>query len=197
MSCGSAAGKNPNASLLKDHSLTLFEALFRDNYERLFFFAYDLVRDRETAHDVVSDVFANVWQRRDQLQMQHTVAYLFTSVRNRSITHLRQAQRSTAIVEEVTAITDAYDDTDWMEHEARVNALHRELERMPERVRMVLHARFFEQRSNQEVAEMLGITVDGVKKIVQRAFATLRNNIPEGKKKLRGVPLSLLFCIYC
>ena len=92
MSCGSAAGKNPNASLLKDHSLTLFEALFRDNYERLFFFAYDLVRDREAAHDVVSDVFASLLDGGLAIRSDNARGFLLTCVRNSCINVIRHKQ---------------------------------------------------------------------------------------------------------
>ena len=171
-----------------------FERLFKSNYERLYYFAYDLVRDEESARDVVSEVFANAWQRRELLDPSRVLSYLFTSVRNRSLDQLKASHRNVAIVEEVTSLTDHFADSDWQEHEERVLALLKGMEQLPERSRRVLNARFFEMKSNQEVAEMIGITVDGVKKIVQRSFATLRESL--GKKTLTGVPLRLLLCIY-
>ena len=57
----------------------------------------------------------------------------------------------------------------------------------------MLHLRFFEQKNNQEVADLLGITIDGVKKIVQRSFAQLRDSLNE--KMLIFVLLLLLFSI--
>ena len=87
-----------------------------------------------------------------------------------------------------------YSDTDWEEYEARIRALKAELDRQPERVRRVLYMRFYEQKSNQEVAEQLGVTVDGVKKIIQRSFAQMRVSL--GKKMLKFVPLLLLACMY-
>jgi RNA polymerase sigma factor (sigma-70 family) len=86
-----------------------------------------------------------------------------------------------------------YSDNEWDEYEASIEALKTELNRQPERVRHVLYMRFYEQKSNQEVADQLGITVDGVKKIVQRSFAQMRVSL--GKKMLKFVPLLLLACI--
>ena len=84
-------------------------------------------------------------------------------------------------------------ESDWNEYEARIAHLRAELNRQPERVRRVLYLRFYEQKTNQEVADMLGISVDGVKKIIQRAFAQMRISL--GKKMLKFVPLLLLSCI--
>ena len=56
-----------------------------------------------------------------------------------------------------------------------------------------MRLRFFEQKSNQEVADLLNVTVDGVKKIVQRAFAQLRVTLDE--KMLNLVLLLILASI--
>lgn len=171
-----------------------FEHLFKTHFERLYYFAYDIVRDEESARDVVSEVFANAWQRHEMLDASRVVSYLFTSVRNRCLDQLKKARRSLTLVEEVASLTNHFTDADWQEHEERVQALLHALDDLSERSRMVLTARFFEMKSNQEVAEMMGLSVDGVKKIVQRSFAHLRSVL--GKKTLTGVPLRLLLCIY-
>ena len=85
---------------------------------------------------------------------------------------------------------EAFTEQDWEEHEARIALLRQELARQPERVRRVLHLRFQEQKSNQEVAEILGISVDGVKKVIQRSFAQMR--VLMGKKMLNSVLLFIL-----
>ncbi len=96
-------------------------------------------------------------------------------------------------MEEVLNDLEHYTETDWNEYEARITHLKAVLNRQPERVRRVLYLRFYEQKSNQDVADMLGISVDGVKKIIQRSFAQMRISL--GKKMLKFVPLLLLSCI--
>ncbi|MBQ1485363.1 MAG: sigma-70 family RNA polymerase sigma factor [Muribaculaceae bacterium] len=106
---------------------------------------------------------------------------------------LRHQNRYVPLLDEVIHELENYTDTDREKYEARIEALKEELNRQPERVRRVLYLRFYEQKSNQDVADMLGITVDGVKKIVQRSFAQMRVSL--SKKMLKFVPLLLLACM--
>lgn len=62
-------------------SVVEFEALFRKNYERLYYHAYDIIHDEDQAKDVVSDVFANVWQLRENTDMSTVLSYHYTAVR--------------------------------------------------------------------------------------------------------------------
>ena len=170
-----------------------YEQLFRYNYERLYYHSLDIVHDEDVARDVVSDVYVNVWRLRETITSDTALSYLYTSVRNRSLDQLRQHSRHVPLIEEVIQELEHFSDTDWEEYETRIRALKAELDRQPERVRRVLYMRFYEQKSNQEVAQQLGITVDGVKKIIQRSFAQMRVSL--GKKMLKFVPLLLFACM--
>ena len=174
-------------------SVQEYEQLFKQNFERLYYHSLDIVHDEDVARDVVSDVYVNVWRLRESIALDTALSYLYTSVRNRSLDQLRLLNRHVPLIEEVIQELEQYSDTDWQEYEARIEAMKAELNRQPERVRHVLYLRFYEQKSNQEVADQLGITVDGVKKIVQRSFAQMRVSL--GKKMLKFVPLLLLACI--
>ena len=170
-----------------------YEQLFRYNYERLYYHSLDIVHDEDVARDVVSDVYVNVWRLRETITSDTALSYLYTSVRNRSLDQLRHHSRHVPLIEEVIQELEHFSDTDWEEYETRIRALKAELDRQPERVRRVLYMRFYEQKSNQEVAQQLGITVDGVKKIIQRSFAQMRVSL--GKKMLKFVPLLLFACM--
>ncbi|MBQ9576643.1 MAG: sigma-70 family RNA polymerase sigma factor [Muribaculaceae bacterium] len=170
-----------------------YENLFKQNYERLYYHAHAITHDEDIAKDVVSEVFVNVWRLRETIDQNTVLSYLYTSVRNRCLDQLKQSNRQVPLMEEVLNDLEHYTETDWNEYEARITHLKAVLNRQPERVRRVLYLRFYEQKSNQDVADMLGISVDGVKKIIQRSFAQMRISL--GKKMLKFVPLLLLSCI--
>ena len=163
------------------------------HFEQLYYHAFDFVRDEDAAKDVVSDVFVNVWQLRDTIDVDRVLSYLYVSVRNRCLDQLSYKKRELPLLDEVVAHMEDFNDNDWERYELRVKQLNQELAKLPERGRKVLHLRFFEQKNNQEVADLLGITIDGVKKIVQRSFAQLRDSLNE--KMLIFVLLLLLFSI--
>ena len=170
-----------------------YENLFKQNYERLYYHAHAITHDEDIAKDVVSEVFVNVWRLRETIDQNTVLSYLYTSVRNRCLDQLKQSNRQVPLMEEVLNDLEHYTETDWNEYEARITHLKAVLNRQPERVRRVLYLRFYEQKSNQDVADMLGISVDGVKKIIQRSFAQMRISL--GKKMLKFVPLLLFACM--
>ncbi len=180
---------NPGGTM----SVLDYEKLFKRYYEQLYYHAHAIVHDDDIAKDTVSEVFINVWRLRDTIDSSTVLSYLYSSVRNRCLNQLKLCNRHVPLVEEALAEMENYNETDWHEYEARIAHLRAELARQPERVRRVLYLRFYELKSNQEVADMLGITVDGVKKIIQRAFAQMRVSL--GKKMLKFVLLLLLSCI--
>lgn len=66
--------------------------LFMDIYSKdLFVFAQGYVRSRETAEEIVSDVFLEVWHNRHTLdQIKSMKSWLLTIVRNKAISYLRK-----------------------------------------------------------------------------------------------------------
>ncbi len=67
-----------------------FEQLFRMHAAALCDFAFSYVRSREIAEEVVQDLFCWIWEQRFTVEMAHGVrAWLFTSVRNRSLNAVR------------------------------------------------------------------------------------------------------------
>jgi uncharacterized protein (DUF1501 family) len=51
-----------------------FEKIYEGNFERLIRYAFSITKDKEIAEDVVADVFANLWDKRDVkfIQLYHT-----------------------------------------------------------------------------------------------------------------------------
>ena len=54
-----------------------FETLYRENYSRMFRVAFDFLQDNEISRDVVSDVFAKIWQKSELMDPATLEGYLF------------------------------------------------------------------------------------------------------------------------
>ena len=153
-----------------------FEQLFNDMYERLYYFAYDYVADGETAKDIVSEVFAVVWRNRERIRERNLKSYLHKSVRNRCLDHLRSQQRL-ADTTETYMESLAEDDDSWDEREQRICQLQQEIRQLPPRTQWMLKEKYYNGRTYQELSEMLGITPEGIKKMVIRTYAQLRDRL--------------------
>ena len=67
-----------------------FDALIREHYERLANLAYRYLRSDAAAEDAVQEVLLKVWQRRDVVNLDDPLPYLYQAVRNECFMVLRQ-----------------------------------------------------------------------------------------------------------
>ena len=77
-----------------------FEHMFTDNYNVLCNYAYNILADRDTAEDVVQDVFVYLWEKRSGLTADQPLSYIFTAVKHKSL-EIIQKQKRQAKREEV------------------------------------------------------------------------------------------------
>src|SRR2546427_10321020 len=96
----------PVASLHPDDPRAAFEALMRAHYGRLCNFAYGLLHSRDVAEDIVQDVFARLWNQRDELEVRDPLASLYQAVRNRVVSHRRRQGVQEGWRRSVTAVAD-------------------------------------------------------------------------------------------
>ena len=74
---------------MKEQSKEQFERIYAENYTRLYYFALNIIGDREASKDILNDVFAAVWKGFERLDKTKINTYLLSSVRNRAVDYLR------------------------------------------------------------------------------------------------------------
>lgn len=153
---------------------TIIEQLFNDNYQRLFYYAYDLTNDEEVSKDLVNESFASLLEKIDELKEDHLDGYLFVSIRNRCFSYLEKQRREDRYRDYCMTTFTEEDEEYWKTMEDRIKEMNEEIEQMPERTQFILKQCYFEDHSYKEVANMLGITSDGVKHHIVKAFQKLR-----------------------
>src|SRR5580692_3733188 len=66
------------------------EALYRMYFVRLFRFCFSIIHQKESAEEIVNDVFLKLWENRDRRPaIDNPRLYLYVSVKNRSLNYLR------------------------------------------------------------------------------------------------------------
>lgn len=74
--------------------MSAYEELYYAFYTSLCHFAVSIIRSKQQAEEIVSDVFIKIWQARRSLSnVSNTSVYLYTSVRNRAIDYLKVNRR--------------------------------------------------------------------------------------------------------
>jgi len=144
-----------------------FGELVRAHHARLISAIRALVRDAEAAEDLSQDAFVDAYRQLPTLKRPESFcAWLFGIARHKALNHLRTANR-----EVPSATVEAPEPADPPEDRL---ALREKLDRLPERDREILAARYLQDLSYAEIAETLGLTVNAVRVRCCRARQALR-----------------------
>ena len=151
--------------------------LYRNFYKALVAFSWQMVEEQTVAEELVQDAFVKIWQQRNTYKTIGALrAWLYNTVRNASISHLRHQQvernRIQALEQEYRLMQPDADDS-LLTREEAYRLLLLAIDELPARQRQ-LFLLSIEGKTSQEIAEEMGITAEGVKKHRQRGISRLR-----------------------
>lgn len=154
-----------------------FRALYDAYYEPLYRFLWRKTRDRETALDLMQDLFTRIWHKRRTLAADKPLRpLLYRIANNLAIDHLRRktVRQSTVPETEAEAVADSAalpEDREWQ------GEFEHALQQLPEGQRQVFTLSRFEGLKYAEIAVLLKISVKAVEKRMSLALKTLRQNL--------------------
>jgi RNA polymerase sigma-70 factor (sigma-E family) len=151
--------------------------LFRVHHRRLVGLARLLVHDVATAEDVVQDAYSGLYRRWRWLRdKESAVAYLDRAVVNaaRSQLRRRRVRDGVRLVPQPSAADSAETSALRTEEHRRVLAA---LAALPTRQREVLVLRYFLEKTETEIAELLGVSRGSVKQHARRGLAALARHL--------------------
>ncbi len=160
-----------------------FDVLFNEYYNRLVYFSYQFVKDKEQAEDIVQEAFIKYWDQKETV-MANKIAvknFLYSTVRNASLNCIRH----TKVVEGYIQLHGTAEPEEQPIIDAIINAeiiaeLHAAIQALPDNYRSVSVLGYLEGKKNQEIADELEMSVNTVKKQKQKALQLLRGQlVPE------------------
>jgi RNA polymerase sigma-70 factor (family 1) len=172
-----------------------FEALFNEFFDRLVYFSWQLVNDKDQARDIVQDAFVKYWNQRESVIPNKIAAknFLYSTVRNASLNSVRHNK----VVENFNTLHGGAEPEHPPVIEAIITAeviahVHSALKSLPANYRKVSVLSYFEDKKNHEIADDLDISINTVKKQKQRALQLLRMKLtPEMLILLFGLMVSV------
>jgi len=160
-----------------------FERLFVKYYEPLCGQANKILRDMDTAEDIVQEFFYNFWKNRETFSPKLSLnAYLYQSIRNNALHHLQHlAVRETYAqhVMRTSFETEPEGSQDSVEMDELNSVITATLKQMPERCSTVFRMNRFEGKKYREIAEILSISVKTVEADMGKALQFFRISLKE------------------
>jgi RNA polymerase sigma-70 factor (ECF subfamily) len=152
--------------------------IFDRYYNTLLGNVYRIVPDEDTCQDLVQEVFVELWRKRAEIDIHTSLqAYLRRAAVNRALNFLK-TQRRIQLQESdewaTSADTSQADIRMLEKQESLEAALHRAIELLPEKCRLVFSLSRFEQMSHREIAAQLDISVKTIENQITKAMKLLR-----------------------
>lgn len=169
-----------------------FQAVFNQHYNALCNYAYSYLKDFDASEDLVQELFIRIWEKRKDLVEKDAIRYyLYTSVRNNCLTHLKKAKKNILVPlqDEDAAECDGLKKEDNQPHPA--SFLEQALQQLPPKCREVFLLSRVSKQSYLEIADQLGISVKTVENQIGKALKVLR--VFAKKHNIQVIIATLLF----
>jgi len=165
---------------LQEGDNVAFRTVFERFYTRLCVFTNQYVNDRETSKDIVNEAFIKFWKAPKQFHhIDHLLSSLYLTTKRTALNHQQATVRSMRRNFDYQAEVGD-EDTFYLAEITRiemVNELHEAISRLPEKAGRIIRETYLEGKSNQEVADEMGISLQTLRNQKSRALAILRNRL--------------------
>jgi RNA polymerase sigma factor (sigma-70 family) len=163
----------------------LIDRLFRSEAPRLARFIRRSVRNQDEVHDLVQDTFVSFVEARPKSRLRTPAAYLRTIARGilwERIMRPRAYDRAHHVPMDEANELCVDPEQEWMMEASDFMRRYEEaLSELPPRTREVFRLHRQDELTYQEIAERIGITVDGVKYHMKKALLYLDHRVnPNG-----------------
>lgn len=143
-----------------------FKEFYQMQFFKLYQFAYSFVHSKETAEEIINDVFLNLWQKRAALNAIGNInVYLYVSVKNACLNFLRRNNPSFTVsldelcVDHFQLVADP--ELVLIQREQQ-KQMREAIEQLPPRCRMIFKLIKEDGLSYKEVASILDISIKTV-----------------------------------
>ncbi len=155
---------------------------------KVYSLAWSIVKDSAVADDVAQEVFVRVWRSLPSFDGRASFStWIYAITRNAAISSLRQRrqqvslQDETVLAEAETVLAARAPEAQEERGAAEAERLSIALAELPEKQRQVVTLFYLQERSYDEVAEMLAMPLGTVKTLLHRARGRLAQALGDGQ----------------
>jgi len=176
-------------AMLMDGSEAAFDLIYERYWKKLYNEAYKRLNDSSDSEEIVQDVFVDLWNKRENRQIDNLRGYLLGAVRYQVFAVYHRRKSLPAFEEPLDYMAFSSDDADsgYMRDEL-LSSIHLWLETQPEKRREIFRLRYLEGLSTLEIAEQLDIS----RKTVQNQLNTSQQSLRESIGRLLAIAILLL-----
>lgn len=170
---------------LTDRADIKFEDIYLSYFSKMKHFAQEYVVLEEDAENIVQDVFTELWEKREMLNMPiNLIAYLFTTIKNKCLNHLRHktiVNETANLLQEEYFITlrmnlnslEAFDQNLFSEQDIE-QIITKALNTLSPKCKEIFIMSKIEGKKQKQIAAELNISINTVETQIGIAYKKLR-----------------------
>lgn len=169
-------------SALKKGNKNAFTKLYERYWEKLYYVAYQHTQSAQESEDLIHELFIDLWKNRKKIKIKKTVsAYILTAlkykifrfydsktVRKKYADNIKQKDNNSSNITEMV-----------LSFNELSHLIEFEIDKLPERCKVIFKMRRLEEYSVEEVAEKLKISPNTINNQMTKASKILRQNLKE------------------
>lgn len=174
---------------LKKGDLTAYTLVFNDYFPRLYQFALTYVLDEAEAKNIVQDIFIKLWENRSNLRENTSVlSFLLTITKNKCLDYLKHQQIENKFKEQAVVYQNEMElnyyalmrlEIDMLDYKEILQIVEKTLNLLPPQCQQVFRMSRYENLTNAEIANKLGIGQKAVEANITRALKVFRKELKD------------------
>jgi|TARA_R110000868_G_scaffold157160_2_gene384293 RNA polymerase sigma-70 factor (family 1) len=167
------------ASLIKGNR-SAFKTVFELYEKRLYYFIHSITKSDYATEEILQEVFIKIWTKKDTIDLDHSFeAFIFTIAKNSTYNYLRSIANQESLKKEywknISFLNEETENTILLEeYEGIVNDI---LQQIPTQKRSIFVLSKQHGKTNEEIADLLGITQKTVKNHLWKTLQIIRKEL--------------------
>lgn len=164
--------------------------IFGQFYSGFCYFSERITLSQSVAEDIVEEAFIKLWNKRLEFQSFASIkAFLYVVIRNASNNYLKKQRKDDYHHRQFTYLNTAKDDSLEIVKAEVMMAVYNAIETLPRKCQQIFKLSYIEGFKNEQIADMLRLSIQTVKNQKVRAIQHLRIQL-KGKEHLLNMALS-------
>ena len=162
--------------------LKAFNAIVESYTERLYWHVRRFLCSHDDANDLVQDVFIKIWNALPSFKGESQMyTWIYRIATNESLNAIRK-HRIRSFIEfdsPTERMIKKIDEDPYFNGDALQRELHKAIQRLPEKQKLVFNLRYFDEMKYEDIAEITGTSVGALKASYHHAYNKIKAELEE------------------
>ena len=156
-----------------------YQVFFDEYYQILAHFAMKYLQDTEASEDVVHDVILDIYSNKRVFDnLNNLKSFLYLSVKNRCLNYLEHRKARTNYLNDISITQKEEFFLDSIIEEEIYFLMHKAIKELPDQIQSIYELSL-KGKSNEEIAQMLDLSLDSVKSYKKRGKQMLKEKLKD------------------